>query len=516
MQSKFNVFVANTIPPGHVESQALKPRHDALLSPGKSMLILAFGTKDLRMQPETPPIKFRDANVDIASLKLILSIQESGATVSTQELPIPSRSTEANQELIFILNEHKFASIDMKVVSTQANSIYAIGSTGALGECRPSSVWGERNPLGGRISVPLLSSLGQLIGAFPLEFVIVTSFEHSNARLPRRSEDWSNVKLVGHRGLGMNRPLVDGRGYLQLGENTIQSFVAAGQNGAEFVEFDAQLSRDNVVVLYHDFHLDETGLNVAVNDLFLKQFLGLKPHDAVSAPVKPTLSSSNLRRTKSSGELPNTTTFGNQSVSKEGRWPWKGNHEGTIQDTFTTLKKALKKVPVSIGFNIEIKYPLDFEAEEDRLDVAELNIFVDAILKDVFDCAGERNIIFSSFSAEGARMARLKQSRYPVYFLTMGGTKQTPDSRCNSLFDAVKFAISSNLDGIVTDATPLVKYPDLIKDIKELVKIHGDFKIFTYGGLNNVAGNAKSLQLAGLDGIIVDRVRQVYLEISKK
>jgi glycerophosphoryl diester phosphodiesterase len=72
---------------------------------------------------------------------------------------------------------------------------------------------------------------------------------------------------------------------------------------------------------------------------------------------------------------------------------------------------TLQKVPTSVGFNIEIKYPFLVESEKERLDVAECNKFVDAILKVVFDHAGERKIVFSSFHAESCRMAKLKQVR---------------------------------------------------------------------------------------------------------
>ena len=37
-------------------------------------------------------------------------------------------------------------------------------------------------------------------------------------------------------------------------ENTIQSFRQAAEHGADFVEFDVQLTQDLVPVIYHDFH----------------------------------------------------------------------------------------------------------------------------------------------------------------------------------------------------------------------------------------------------------------------
>ncbi|KAJ3216823.1 Glycerophosphocholine phosphodiesterase [Dinochytrium kinnereticum] len=482
------------------------------------MLLLTLGTKDLRLNPERPPVQFNGA-ADPSSLTLALKIALAGdgSVSKPTEVPIPHRSSMAGEELIFYFKDMKRTSISIKILDSETGSVIASGSTGPLDSARPRSLWGERNPLGGRVLVPFVSLVtGDVIATMTIEYTVITFFDHKNAFEAMAEKDWSETKLVGHRGLGMNRPLVDGKGFLQLGENTIGSFFAAGQNGAEYVEFDAQLTRDHTVVLYHDFHMDETGFNISISDIFLEQFLHVKPADGVSArsrfhQPKP------IKRVKSSGDLPAIGVGLDQKSGPPNKWPWKGNHDGSIQEKFTTLRNALLEVPMSIGFNIEIKYPLDFEAEEDRLDVAECNLFVDEILKEVFDHAKERKIIFSSFHAEAARMARLKQSRYPVYFLTMGGTHKTPDSRCNSLYDAARFAASTGMQGVVTDATPLVKFPELVKKVKSYQgegAVKG-LRLFTYGSLNNVPGNAKLLQNAGLDGIIADRVRQVSLELKK-
>ena len=41
----------------------------------------------------------------------------------------------------------------------------------------------------------------------------------------------------------------------------------------------------------------------------------------------------------------------------------------------------------------------------------------------VFEEAGERKIIFSSFDPDCATLARLKQPRWPIFFLTCAGEK---------------------------------------------------------------------------------------------
>lgn len=44
-------------------------------------------------------------------------------------------------------------------------------------------------------------------------------------------------------------------GQTTIRENTIASLKKAGESGAHFVEFDVQLSKDLVPVIYHDFHV---------------------------------------------------------------------------------------------------------------------------------------------------------------------------------------------------------------------------------------------------------------------
>lgn len=58
--------------------------------------------------------------------------------------------------------------------------------------------------------------------------------------------------VCGHRGLGTTRPGAP------FPENTLESIVAAEAAGAAMVEFDVQITRDDVPVLMHDDTLDRT------------------------------------------------------------------------------------------------------------------------------------------------------------------------------------------------------------------------------------------------------------------
>ncbi|KAJ2800990.1 Glycerophosphocholine phosphodiesterase, partial [Coemansia furcata] len=75
--------------------------------------------------------------------------------------------------------------------------------------------------------------------------------------------------VYGHRGSGMNvAPIVTPR-RLQLGENTVLSMQKAVRDGASAVEFDVQMTRDMVPVVYHDWIVAETNLDIPVSSLTL-------------------------------------------------------------------------------------------------------------------------------------------------------------------------------------------------------------------------------------------------------
>ena len=62
---------------------------------------------------------------------------------------------------------------------------------------------------------------------------------------------------------------------LQLGENTLESFIQAANLGASYIEFDVQLTKDLVPVVYHDFLVSETGIDVPTQSITLEQFLSI-------------------------------------------------------------------------------------------------------------------------------------------------------------------------------------------------------------------------------------------------
>ena len=168
---------------------------------------------------------------------------------------------------------------------------------------------------------------------------------------------------------------------------------------------------------------------------------------------------------------------------------YKGNSRGNfIQAPFATLEEMFKKLPESIGFNIEMKYPMLHESEEQEMDTyaVELNSFVDTVLTKVYDLGKARNIIFSSFNADICLLLSFKQPSIPILFLTDAGTSPVGDIRASSLQEAIRFASRWNLLGVVSAAEPLVISPRLVKVVKE-----SGLVCVSYGTMNNDPAKVK-------------------------
>lgn len=288
-----------------------------------------------------------------------------------------------------------------------------------------------------------------------------------------------------------------------------------------------------VPVVYHDFTVTETGYDIPLNSITLEQFLNLRRsgqikeyHTGIKEGAHGTIISTQrmsgsvddfadftssipytgrINRSLSfTGTSSNTSSPKRHSpidqtrFSKSGKM--KGNGPETIQAPFTTLAETLRSVPKSAGFNIEVKYPMVDEAEQDELNqFQEINVYVDTILECVYDNVEEdRHIIFSSFHPEICLALNLKQPNYPVFFLTDAGTLPMADVRCNSLQEAVRFAKQADLLGIVAASQPILEAPKMVQVIKETGLL-----LFTYGVLNNEVENAIAQKCYGVDAVIV-------------
>ncbi|PUZ46887.1 hypothetical protein GQ55_7G119300 [Panicum hallii var. hallii] len=292
--------------------------------------------------------------------------------------------------------------------------------------------------------------------------------------------------VVGHRGKGMNAlASPDPRTRGDVRENTLRSFndaAAAGHPAVAYVEFDVQVTKDGCPVIFHDnfIYTEENGeiSGKRVTDLDLHEFLSYGPQRNQDKAGKPL-----LRKLKDGRIL---------------RW------EVRSEDALCTLREAFEGVDRRVGFNVELKFDDDLVYTE-----AALTAVLQAVLKVVFEHADGRPIIFSSFQPDAAQLIRKLQDKYPVYFLTNGGTQIYADPRRNSLEEAVSLCVASGLQGIVSEVRAILRRPSAVAEIKE-----AKLSLMTYGQLNNVPEVVYVQHLMGVDGVIVDLVREIAEAVS--
>ena len=75
------------------------------------------------------------------------------------------------------------------------------------------------------------------------------------------------------------------------------------------------------------------------------------------------------------------------------------------------------------------------------------------VLKTVYDNLNGRDIIFSSFHPDICMMLALKQPNIPILFLTESGSSFMADIRASSLQQAIRFATTWNMLGIVSECS---------------------------------------------------------------
>lgn len=129
-----------------------------------------------------------------------------------------------------------------------------------------------------------------------------------------------------------------------------------------------------------------------------------------------------------------------------------------------------------------------FEAHDWEMETyaVEVNHLVDSILDRLYRLAKNRPLFLSSFSPEVCVLLSNKQHVYPVFFMTESGENPTSDTRAFSLQEAVCFAKSWRLAGVISRSDPFVMSPQLIRYVKD-----AGLLCASWGGLNDVPQQAK-------------------------
>ena len=344
----------------------------------QSMILVSLGTMDIRMHVDAVKldrIPVENAHSTQLDTALSITISASGARGESEIIDLPVQENISTEPMVFYAADPANVRLMFDLFPTYAGTKDQIVGRGValLSSIKPT-VGSNRTNLKGDSTVPIVAANTlEVIGSVTFNFLVVTPFHHPNMSITGNQTYWktmSSTMVIGHRGLGKNMPT---RSSLQLGENTIQSFIAAANLGASYVEFDVQLTKDHVPVIYHDFLVSETGIDAPVHTLTLEQFLqlgtGNQPGPAPGSTGKDDKGSGGARQRSMSvggseydpAEL-NEKIKHTRDFKKKG---FKGNTRGNhIQAPFATLEELFKKLPKSVGFNIELsKYSLSWNME---------------------------------------------------------------------------------------------------------------------------------------------------------
>jgi glycerophosphodiester phosphodiesterase len=284
----------------------------------------------------------------------------------------------------------------------------------------------------------------------PLQSSITTSVPRS----------YPSAFAIGHRGSGSNKVSTE---FL---ENTLTSFEAADRRGADFVEFDVQLSRDGVPVIYHDM----------IGFVTKYPLDGIEPHET----------------TKDGGYRYVIKQFSESHFRKTGLTT-------IFQTERPTFEDLLKTLPVSLGFDVELKYPAPYKLNE-RIPYFEMNQFVEGILEVTNAHAGDRQIFFSSFDPFVCAMLALKQSKFPIFQLFNCKRRWSDVSvMAAKVRQIVSLHRELGIQGFVFDGGHLLQTPELIPELKEQ-----GFVMCTYGGINNSPEGIRKQLGMGIVGICTD------------
>lgn len=493
----------------------------------EAMVLVSLGSMDNRKNLEAvllENIALSDAHATQLDTALSVVVSAQGAVGEPTVIDLPVQENISTSPITFTTRDPTKVKLIFDLVPTYAGSTdKRIGRAVALLSSIKPTIGTKRMNLQGDLSVPIVAGATlDVIGAVNFNFIIITPFAHQNMSVSEDRTYWkkSATRVIGHRGLGKNMGRGDdNKRSLQLGENTLDSFVAAASLGASYVEFDVQMTKDHVPVIYHDFLVSETGADVPVHSLTLEQFLALS--EGTPRSRRPEAQKSADSGAPQRGRLQRSYSLGG---SREDDWPdmrermrhtrdfkkkgFKGNLRGDfIQSRFTTLEEMFRRLPEDISFNIEMKYPMLWESEDEEMDTyaVELNSFVDTVLTMVYDLSKKRNIIFSSFHPDICLLLSFKQPNFPVLFLTdAGDSPAVGDIRASSLQEAIRFASRWNLLGIVSAAKLFVFCPRLIQVVK-----NSGLVCVSYGTDNNDPHNSKLQAQEGIDAVIVDSVARV-------
>ena len=237
---------------------------------------------------------------------------------------------------------------------------------------------------------------------FPLSPSGKTNAEHIPVKNPLSSSaDTAKERMSDPLHPASTPPIPSTTGPVQtkfVRENTLASFKGAFQLGFDFVEFDVQLSKDKIPVVYHDFQVAITLKRrgheaelfvVPVKDLTLPQLQSLKIYHASETDVtKVEEDFDDDEANAIIGSNMATFTPAKTIDHESGQQV----DEKKFRSLFPTLQELFEKLDPHLGFNVEIKYAMEYrQGGSEQSHFFERNEYIDCILRCLIAFGNERD-----------------------------------------------------------------------------------------------------------------------------
>jgi glycerophosphoryl diester phosphodiesterase len=278
-------------------------------------------------------------------------------------------------------------------------------------------------------------------------YTSIINYEVHQCQVNTNEYNLNEIKLIGHRGHGMDiyntsNPL----GLVR--ENTIDSFMMAHNKNAQMVEMDIHLTKDEILVVYHDIIVD----GKAIGEMNTSEF---------------------LQATKST--------------------------EDGFRSTNTTLKNILDHLPNELGLYLEIKYDGDIYKNTDYEIKTILSII--KLLKNY----PRKKIMFASFSSLICALLKAYCPKYKVCLLV--GKEEIHKLESEDQFKRMinEFLKIWKINGIVIDGDIVEKIIGYCKGKSEALYL------MCYGDKTNEIRSIKRLKEMGVDGFCTDIIDNHFI-----
>ena len=337
----------------------------------------------------------------------------------------------------------------------------------------------------------MTSHTGFPVALLTLSYLHVTQFSEAEKLAPF---DPFLPKFSGHRGCGGSGPEAPWRPL----ENSMESYLSAAfiNKKCQAIELDVQITKDNEIVIYHNWFLQPKGFTGNTYDENVVQIpLYDVTFEEANAIYKSNYSHLERRTEELDGKGKRIREIATEAGVKESMFDVK----------LITLKEVLDNLPESIGIFVELKYP-PLDVSQGRIPYPERNSYVNAVLGEINNRTlnSGRQIAYLSFDADLCLMLKMKQMRHPVYLSHCNGVHKPCDEYDPRLIDikeGYSFVQTQNLDG-------MMMYNKLLEDYSDdfAYVANQGCPIITYGVKNSDPDFVREQFAVGVQGVIADDV----------